>query len=289
MDATNGNGSPAVDTPITGDQPGATTPNPTVPGTTPAPPAPPAAAETPKHDPWLVRQLLETGRFSQADIDAVAPTELPKLVYLMSKGLPAHQPQYVPPAPAPAPVPDKPKYQLPAEVRSKLGELDSSIVEAIELVGAKASRSDELEAEINRLKAQQQTAAFEQTVHLEMNKYPALGQSVPPAGTPEFFKRQAVINHLGMLERNGQLQGIPPAVAIQMAANLLFGATQASGAASPPPPSAPPPVTPSPSIRPTNRLAKDDETSLVELWRRAFDEQEAEAAAAGKTNGVWRP
>lgn len=263
----------------------------------PAPPEPavdPAPKSTPEpvspaHDPWLVHQAKELS-ISQDEIAAMTPGELQRSVVLLARQQARIAQELAKPKPTePAPPPAEPAWELPAEVKSELAEMNPALLKAIELSQkANEERVKKLEGQLGQVRQQSEGQAFGQRVSAEMSKIPALGSGPVREGSPEHAKRAAVLNHLAYLETTGQLNGVPPEVAIPMAFRTLFGE------AAPAKPTPPGNLSPTTSARPTNRLREGTEgLSAREALKRLYEEKlqvwDAEEQANSETNGSFRP
>lgn len=246
------------------------------------------APEQPKHDPWLVHQAKELN-VSEAEINQMSPGELQRSVVLLARQQARIAQELAKPKPSePAPTPPEPEWDLPPELKTQIEEMNPAILAAIKLANkASDDRAKKLEEKLAQAQAQVQGNAFGQRVSAEMSKIPALGSGQIREGSTEHAKRAAVLNHLAYLEQTGQLNGVPPEVAIPMAYKTLFGDTPAP-AATPANPS------PTPSARPANRLRAPDEglsarEALKRIYQEKLDAWDAEEETNSQANGSFRP
>jgi hypothetical protein len=292
--------SPAAEEVVTGAEtavaPGATDGQPGTPAQPASPPPPPPP---PARNPWL-RQMALNANLSVEQVDATASDdELQRLVTVAAtlqagRQAPA-QPVQTPMTPA-APVADEIQFALPPEIAQELEDINPAVHKAFQHVGREAARAQAeakaAKAELDRVNASRRAAEFENTVHDIMNGYDILGKKKPAPGSPEAFRRGALINQLSQLDQAGQLRGMTAEQAIDMAVKVMFGGS------SPPPASPPPPPAPAggrlPSITnpPTHRRGAEEEEDLTELWRKKIEENDRayyEKEKAAGRNGEFRP
>lgn len=266
------------------------------PGTQTPPVSPPPPPPPPQRNPWL-SQMARNAGVSQDTIDATATDE--ELQRLVTFAASRPQPQQAPvqqtgQVQAP-PAPPEVTYNLPPEIAAELEDISPAVHKAFQHVGKEAVRAQaEAKAakeELDRVNRQRQLEQFEGSVHEIMNGYEILGKKRPTQGSPEDFRRRALLSQLSELDRTGQLRGLSAEQAIDMAVKVMFGGSS-------PPPSPPPPPAPAggrlPSITapPTHRRGAEEEEDLVELWRTKIEENDRayrEKEKSAGRNGEFRP
>lgn len=193
--------------------------------------------------------------------------------------------QVNPAAPTPAPVPE-PEFELPADLREQLSEMNPALLKALQAVGDAAVKraTEKVKGEIDGVRRQTQGMTFAQQVAERMNSIPGLGSN-PAEGSSEAKKRAAIIGYLQAEEqRTGQPLGLD---AIDSAAFDLYGFTRGNRTpAAPPAPGNPDRPVPTPVARPTNREPQKEttESDIVAAWRKEIEEARQQAASG---NGVY--
>lgn len=194
--------------------------------------------------------------------------------------------QVNPAAPTPAAAIPEPEFELPADLREQLAEMNPALLKALQAVGNAAVKkaTEKLQGEIDGVRRQTQGMTFAQQVAERMNSIPGLGTN-PPEGSAEAKKRAAIIGYLQAEEqRAGQPLGLD---AIDSAAFDLYGFTRGNRTPAPtPPPGNPDRPVPTPVARPTQRTPQPEttESDIVAAWRKEIEEARQQAASG---NGVY--